>query len=188
MIDFNVVGFSGSFSNPSKTRNFVDYITSGMSPDGTAKVYDILDLGPSFPSARSLADLDDAATRIVEDIIGADILVVGSPTYKGSYTGLFKHLVDLLDPACLKGKVVLLSATGGGERHALVVEHQLRPLFGFFEASTVPTAIYACEKDFTQGQLSNNLIKSRVDQAVNEALRAFGSAAPHRILNAQTAA
>jgi FMN reductase len=188
MVEFNVVGFSGSISNPSKTRAFVKHITDGLVRGGNNKVYDVLDLGPSFPVARSLSDLDDAATEIVKNIIAADILVVGSPTYKGSYTGMFKHLFDLLDPASLRGKVVIVTATGGGDRHALVVEHQLRPLFGFFEAATVPTAIYAAEKDFSAGELSSELIKSRVDQAIGEALRALGSIPHQERFRAQDAA
>ena len=48
---------------------------------------------------------------------------------------------------------MVLTATGGGDRHALIVEHQLRPLFGFFEALTLPTAVYATDKDFTDGVL-----------------------------------
>lgn len=67
--------------------------------------------------------------------------LVGSPVYKGAYTGLFKHLFDLVAPAALKGKPVAIGATGGGARHALVVEHAFRPLFGFFGALALPTAI-----------------------------------------------
>jgi FMN reductase len=97
--------------------------------------------------------------------------VVGSPTFKGSYTGLFKHFFDLLDPNSLKGKPVILAATGGGERHSLVVEHQLRPLFGFFEALTIPTAIYASDRDFADGALVSEAIRARAQQAIAEACR-----------------
>jgi FMN reductase len=103
------------------------------------------------------------------------VLVVGSPTFKGSYTGLFKHFFDLLDPASLRGKPVILAATGGGERHSLIVEHQLRPLFGFFEALTIPTAIYASERDFSEGVLVSEPIRARAQQAVAEACRVIGS-------------
>ena len=94
--------------------------------------------------------------------------MVGSPTYKGSYTGLFKHFFDLVDPSALRGKPILLTATGGGERHALIVEHQLRPLFGFFEAFALPTAIYATDKDFRDGVLHTEAILKRASQAVDE--------------------
>ena len=103
---------------------------------------------------------------ILERIVASDILVVGSPTYKGSYTGLFKHFFDLVDPTALRGKPVVLTATGGGDRHALIVEHSLRPLFGFFETLTLPTAIYASERDFVDGKIVSDAALRRVSQAV----------------------
>ena len=115
-----------------------------------------------------MADLDGDVRRIVQTIIDAEALVIGSPTYKGSYTGLFKHVIDLLDPADLRGKPVILTATGGGDRHSLVVEHQLRPLFAFFEAFVAPTAIYTSGRDFIEGELSP-AINARVNQAIAEA-------------------
>ena len=63
---------------------------------------------------------------------------------------------------------MVLLATGGGERHALIVEHQLRPLFGFFEALALSTAVYATDKDFTDGVLRSEPILKRVAQAVGE--------------------
>lgn len=73
---------------------------------------------------------------------------------------------------------MVLSATGGGQRHALIVEHQLRPLFGFFEALTVPTAIYASGSDFAEGTVVSDAIRSRVARAASEAIRALGTAQP----------
>jgi FMN reductase len=66
------------------------------------------------------------------------------------------------------GKPVVLLATGGGERHALIIEHQLRPLFGFFEALALPTAVYATDKDFADGVLISDAIRKRIAQAVDE--------------------
>ncbi|MEO5755263.1 MAG: FMN reductase [Mesorhizobium sp.] len=176
-----VVGVSGNLTRPSKTKAFVSHIASGVAQNtgGAPTVFDIEDLGPSFARARWLRDLDQTARNLVDQVTAADVLVVGSPTFKGSYTGLFKHFFDLLDPASLRGKPVILAATGGGERHSLVVEHQLRPLFGFFEAQTLPTAIYASDKDFVDGALVSEAIQARVRQAVAEASRAVG--APRRV-------
>jgi FMN reductase len=76
---------------------------------------------------------------------------------------------DLVDPAGLRSKPVVLTATGGGDRHALIAEHSLRPLFGFFEALTIPTAIYASERDFAEGKIVSDAALERVSQAVNQA-------------------
>jgi FMN reductase len=171
-----VVGVSGNITRPSKTRFFVDHIAGQVAAriGALSTTFDIEDLGPSLGRARRIGELDPAARNIVEQLPQAAVLVIGSPTYKGSYTGLFKHFFDLLDPAALRGKPVILAATGGGERHSLIVEHQLRPLFGFFEAMTMPTAIYASDKDFADGVLVSEAIRTRAQQAVGEACRVVG--------------
>lgn len=167
----SIVGFSGNITRPSKTFGFVDHIVAqiGRRNGFSAGSWDIEDLGPSLATARRASDLADPAKVILHAIIEADLLVVGSPTYKGSYTGLFKHFFDLLDPAALRGKPVLLTATGGGDRHALIVEHQLRPLFGFFEAYSLPTAIYVTERDFADGKPASEVFARRIEQALEEA-------------------
>lgn len=172
-----VIGISGNIARPSKTRVFVEQVAAdaGRAIGADHVTYDIEDFGPSLLTARRTSELEGPARRIVEDLAKASVLVVGSPTYKGSYTGLFKHVFDLLDPSLLQGKSTILLATGGGERHALIVEHQLRPLFGFFQALTMPTAIYASDKDFVDGTLASSTILDRARQAVDEAVRAVGA-------------
>jgi FMN reductase len=168
MQERTVVVFSGNITRPSKTRRFVAHIVDEIAVRNSLQgvTYDVADLGPSFPMAQSAHDLDDGARRIMNEVIGANALVVASPAYKGSYTGLFKHFFDLVDPLALRGKPVLLAATGGGDRHMLLMEHQLRPLFAFFEAMAMPTSIYATEKDFVEGVPRSPSIVSRVEQGI----------------------
>jgi len=63
----------------------------------------------------------------------------------------------------------LLAATGGSHLHGLVCEHQLRPLFGFFNALTLPTAVYATEADFHDYALVNPQVIARIKRAAAEA-------------------
>lgn len=177
-----VVGLAGSLSRPSKTRALVDLVASRGAArlGGTTASYDLTDLQPGLGLVGTLNDLDPATGASVAAILSADVLVVGSPVYKGSYTGLFKHFFDLVDPSALAGKPVLLTATGGGEKHALVIEHQLRPLFGFFEAATLPTGIYASAVDFTGDVPASPALLARVDRAVEQLATAFA----HRLIGA----
>jgi FMN reductase len=85
---------------------------------------------------------------VVEQIETADILVVGSPIYRASYTGALKHLFDIVHYRALTGAVGVIAATGGSTFHALATEHQFRPLPGFFGIISVPTTIYTLETDF----------------------------------------
>jgi FMN reductase len=80
---------------------------------------------------------------------------------------------------------VVLAATGGSERHALVIDHQLRPLFSFFRALTLPTGIYAAEADFDGYRLKSDAVRSRIGSAAREAALALSvSGAPARKLRA----
>ena len=66
-------------------------------------------------------------------------------------TGLFKMFVDALDPEALGGMPVLVAATAGTERHQLVLDHALRPLFGYLRAVVLPTGVFAATEDFGGG-------------------------------------
>jgi FMN reductase len=65
---------------------------------------------------------------------------------------------------------VVLTATGGSDRHALLVEHQMRPLFGFFQSLTVPLGIYASESDFADYEIRSEDLRERIDTAVSRTL------------------
>lgn len=167
-----IVAFSGNTHRPSRTRTLVEAVAAELSRQRPIdlKVYDLVDAGTGIAVASRSA-LPLPAARIVEAIETADALIVGSPVYKGSYAGLFKHLIDFVSPEALIGKPVVLTATGGGPRHALVVEHSLRPLFGFFSAQTVPTAVYAGDTEISEGRVADALVRERVAQAAAELAR-----------------
>jgi FMN reductase len=163
-----LVGLSGNITNPSKTRKLVETaLTIAESRlDVDTSVIEINDFGDQLGRARKLDDLDAEGRGLVQTILSADALVVATPIYKASYPGLFKHLIDLFDPAALMGKPILIAATGGGEKHALAVEHQFRPLFGFFEAQCLPTAVHVSDKDFEDGHLTGAAALARLTRAV----------------------
>lgn len=102
----------------------------------------------------------------LENVTAADALIVVTPTYQASYSGLFKSFVDLVEAGTLRGVPVLLAATGGTERHSLVIEHALRPLFSYLGALTVPTGVYAAMADF--GGDGSAALAERVERAARE--------------------
>jgi FMN reductase len=165
-----IVGFSGSFSAPSSTRTLVEEAVKRAVArfKRSSETYDLSQFGPDLGNARTLSDLSEPGHHIVERLTHAKALIIACPVYKGSYPGMFKHLFDLLDPTALQGKPILLAAVGGGEKHALIVEHHLRPLFAFFEAQTLATGIYASAQDFSEGKLTSPLVIERLDRAVGQ--------------------
>jgi FMN reductase len=180
-----IVGIAGSFRRPSKTRSLIEKV--GAEIARTRKVdlvvHDLVEVGAELGAALSPAQLPPGPKQVLRDIETADALIVGTPVYKGSYAGLFKHLFDLVDPVALKNVPVVLTATGGGHRHALVVEQHLRPLFGFFEALTIPTAVYASDSDFIDGKLADAAVLNRVEAAAHQLAALLGHR-PAQVLSA----
>ena len=166
----DLVAFSGNAHRPSRSRTLTELVSGRIADLVEARVrqFDICDASPGLGAALTREELSPEALAIVEAVERADVLVVSSPVYKGSYTGLFKHFFDFVEPTALVGKPVVIAATGGGPRHSLVVEHQLRPLFGFFSALTIPTSIYAEEKSFVDFQQVDPGILARIDLAASQ--------------------
>ncbi len=164
-----VVAFSGSAKRPSRTRILVEALGAelGRLRGIDLAVYDLIDAGPGL-GATQRDDLSAPAARLIEAIEAADALIVGTPVYQGGYAGLFKHVFDFVDPARMIGMPVALTATGGGLRHALVVEHGLRPLFGFFAAHVAPTSIYAGPDCIANDAVLDPAIGNRIAAAASE--------------------
>ena len=175
----HVVVVNGSPSEQSRTIGLVDVILDtlrGMLPIEASRI-DVYRLGPGFTQASEREDVTpdvEAAIRLTEE---ADLLVAAAPVFRGSYPGMFKHFFDLVDQYALTNKPVLLAATGGTDRHALVLEHALRPLFAFFQALTVPVAFYASSGDFDGTTLLNPRVYGRIEMGLTDVLELLRSRA-----------
>lgn len=165
-----VVGISGNVKAPSRTSALVAATLveiAGRNHHETRQI-DMVDAAPILFRALRSDQLDEAGRELVDAVETADALVVGSPVYRASYSGALKHLFDLVHFESLVGKPVILAATGGTPMHGLMTEHQLRPLFGFFKALTLPTTIYALESDFDAYRVRNPDITGRIAAAARE--------------------
>ncbi|MGW0805850.1 FMN reductase [Nonomuraea sp. NPDC002799] len=151
-----LVVVTSGLTQPSSTRLLADRLAEAVTrrladPAAETQVIELRELAvdianafvTGFPNARLRAAIE-AATE-------ADGLIVVTPIFSGSYSGLFKSFFDVLDNTALTGKPVLIAATGGTPRHSLALEHALRPLFAYLRAVVVPTAVYAAAEDWGGG-------------------------------------
>lgn len=166
-----IVGLSGSINSPSRSLVLVEALLNRIATriDANALLFNIADVELGSPALIGANGHTGRSQLIIDAIQSADLLVVGTPIYRGSYTGAFKHVFDLVSQDALAGKPVVLSATGGSALHGLAIEHQLRPLFSFFGAHTVPTGVYATESDFKDYRIVSRFLLDRIDKAASEA-------------------
>ncbi|MGW1727326.1 FMN reductase [Streptomyces sp. NPDC002306] len=163
-----LVVVSAGLSVPSSTRLLADRLAAAVGQQAPAdvQVIELRDLAVEiahnftngFPG-RELSAAFDAVTA-------ADGLIVVTPVFSASYSGLFKSFFDVLgahDKDALAGTPVLVAATGGTARHSLVLDHALRPLFAYLRAVVVPTGVYAASEDWGAEGLPE-----RVERAAGE--------------------
>lgn len=183
-----IVAVSGGLQRPSRAatlaEHLLDLIGEGVPCD--QHLIELGELAPQLAGALRRSQLPETVERQLAAVEQADVLVVATPVYRGSYTGLFKHFFDFIDQDALVDTPILLAATGGSERHALVIDHQLRPLFSFFQARTLPLGVYATDKDFADGCVQNEALMQRARLAVQRAMPLL--ALSHRAVPAATEA
>lgn len=167
-----VVAVSGGLQSPSKSAGLARHLLALIADQVPCqtRLVELGQLAPQLTGALWRSQLPDTAERELAAVEQADVLVVATPVFRGSYTGLFKHFFDLIGQDALIDKPVLLAATGGSERHALVIDHQLRPLFSFFQARTLPLGVYATDKDFVDHRLREETLIERARLSVQRAL------------------
>lgn len=167
-----IVAVSGGLQRPSKAAALAEHLLDLIADELPCEQH-LVELGPLAPQLAGAvwrSQLPDAVERELAAVEQADVLVVTTPVYRGAYTGLFKHFFDFIHQDALVDKPILLAATGGSERHALVIDHQLRPLFSFFQARTLPLGVYATDQDFTDHRLQSETLIARARLAVQRAL------------------
>jgi FMN reductase len=84
---------------------------------------------------------------LVDEVVASKLVVVASPTFKGTYTGLLKVFLDRFAAGALAGTPTVPVMTGGNPTHALAVEHALRPLLVEIGASTPTKGLYVTEAE-----------------------------------------
>jgi len=169
----HLVILSAGTSQPSTTRMLADRIAAASLErlrelGGTATVGAIevaplaVDVARTSVSGVSSADLQAA----IEQLAAADAVIAAAPVYKAGITGLFKSFVDVLDDDLLIAKPVVLAATAGSSRHALVVDEEMRSLFAYMRALTLPTSVFAAPEDWGSAELGERVRRAATELAV----------------------
>ncbi|MFI8490514.1 CE1759 family FMN reductase [Streptomyces rubrogriseus] len=154
-----LVVVSAGLSVPSSTRLLADRLAAVAAPAAAApepgpadvRVIELRDLAVEIAHTFTNGFPAPALADAFAEVAAADGLIVVTPVFSASYSGLFKSFFDALsvtDEDALTGKPVLIAATGGTARHSLVLEHALRPLFAYLKAVIVPTGVYAASEDW----------------------------------------
>ena len=169
----HVVVISGGLGSPSSTRVLSDDIVARLRESLALKgenleatVVELRELAHPITDAMLTGFPTGELAKVIEKVAEADALVVVSPTFSASISGLVKSFFDILETGTLTGKPVLMAATGGTERHSLMIDFAMRPLLSYLGALPVRTGVFAATSDF--GGPQAGALAGRVRQAADE--------------------
>lgn len=167
-----IVAISAGVSNPSSSRLLADRLTQksaeilgqlGVTVESS--VVELAPLAADLAQAITTGYPGDGLQKSINQIAQADAVIVVTPVYKAGPSGLFKSFLDVLDDDLLVAKPVLLAATAGSSRHSLVIDQQMRPLFAYLRALTLPTSVFAASEDWKATDLGHRVERAAAELA-----------------------
>ena len=169
---FRLVVVTAGTSDPSATRLLADRtaervaaLAASHQHTVTVSVIDLREISSDISTALVSQLITPKLRKAVDALGEADGIIASTPVYKVGPSGLFTSFFDVLDNDLLIGKPVVLAATAGTARHALVADDQMRPLFAYLRTMTAPTSVFAAPEDW-----SDPALNTRIDRAALELL------------------
>ena len=141
-----VLAISGSLSAQSRTAALVDAVLAEFRSHGVATEH--VTARGLDPAALLTGDVGQASlATLISAVRDAHGLIIATPIYKASFTGLLKAALDILPQFALAGKVVLPMGTGGSVAHVLALDYGLRPVIQSMGARHIVQSHFVVEGD-----------------------------------------
>ncbi|WUH95246.1 NAD(P)H-dependent oxidoreductase [Streptomyces sp. NBC_00433] len=174
---------TGGLREPSSTRLLADRLATAVAGDlrqegqqADTTFVELRPLGHPVMDAMLTGFTREELESAFDAVAGADGVIAVTPAFNASFSGLFKSFFDVLPEHTLSDMPVLIGATGGTERHSLVLEHALRPMFTYLHAIVSPRAVYAATGDF--GHESGSSLGERIIDAADDFSRLLRACGP----------
>ncbi|WP_427135336.1 FMN reductase [Pseudarthrobacter sp. S9] len=178
---------SAGLGVPSSSRLLADQLAASaerqLAASGYAATVEVVELRDLAVEIANNFVTGYAAPRLAEVLAGVDAsdgIIAVSPVFSASYSGLFKSFIDVLDPKSLEGKAVLLGATAGTDRHQMVLDFAMRPLFTYLRTRVASTAVFAGPQDWGNTDDGGSPLSSRIDRAAGEFARLLQGSEPQQ--------
>lgn len=182
-----VTVLSAGLGVPSSSRLLADQLAASaerqLAAAGYGVTVDVIELRDLAVDIANNFVTGYAAPRLAAVIAGvaeSDGIIAVTPVFSASYSGLFKSFIDILDPKSLDGKAVLLGATGGTDRHQMVLDYAMRPLFSYLRTRTAATGVFAGPQDWGTADDGAPSLAGRIDRAAGEFTRLLEGPQPGR--------
>lgn len=167
----DLLGIVGSVSQPSKTKTAIETALQAAADeyDIDTELLHLAEYDLETADGRKLDEYTGDTSRALDLIINSDSYLIGTPVYRGSYSGVLKNLFDLIprgkwqsDHAPLENRPVGLVATGATDHHYLSVSQELGPIASFFGSYQVGGGVYINNSQFEDNEIVDDEIIQRL--------------------------
>lgn len=165
-----IVGISGALSGQKISQMVYDCLHAAKKANSDVEIelIDLKDFDIEFMQGYPLSVYNDDTQTVVNKILQADGIVIGTPIYQASISGSLKNLLDLMPERAFKGKVVGYISNAGSDKHFMVAQFNLEPIIRFLGGMILPQNVFV---NFDQFDPEDNII---IDKRVQERIRDFG--------------
>lgn len=162
----SIVAISAGLGSPSSSQLLAKRIIAALLREDPSRskeemrLVELRDVAHDLLNAELSQVPSPAVRQLLADITGAEALIVVTPVLNAQPAAVFSLCFEVLDKDALRGKPVLLAATGGTTRHSLVLDRAVLPMFHYLHAVVAPVSVFAATEDWASTSLD-----TRVHQA-----------------------
>jgi FMN reductase len=167
---FKLAIVSAGTSDPSSTRLLADRIADRTCElaachggHTTPSVIELREIATDIASALVSQLITPRLQAAIDALAECDGIIASTPVYKAGPSGLFTSFFQILDDDLIIARPVVLAATAGTSRHALVIDDQMRSMFAYLRTLIIPTSLFAAPEDWGDPALN-----ARIDRAAVE--------------------
>lgn len=165
----HVVIIAGSPSKRSRLTGLTDYSSNKLKEAGiTVEVIHVADLpAEDLVQAKFDSSFIRDALAVVE---AADAVIVATPVYKASYSGVLKLFLDLIPQEGLRGKLALPLVIGGSIAHLLAIDYALKPVLAALGGRHILGGVYAVDQGIDRLDDGKYVLSADITTRLNRSL------------------
>ena len=169
--DMKIVVISGSPRKNANTQILMKYVYEyTKSKNQETKLINLSDDDIEYYRGPDV-EYNEVTKNAANDIMDADVWLIGSPIYNSFFSSALKNLFEYVDYKKTEGKVAGMAILAAGNIGFVDVQTVITQLLSYFRVITNPKAVYLTTEIFTDNQISDEDAKNRLKEMVDETLQ-----------------
>lgn len=171
----DILAIAGSPSVSSRSSAVLSHSKELLEAQGLqVETFTIRDIKPED---LVLANFESPELQKFTDLVAeATGIMVATPVYKATYTGILKALLDLLPQYAFLNKIMFPIATGGTMTHLLSLEYSMKPLFAVLGATHIERGLFIVDSQMQRLDEGGIQLDAEIETRLQESLLAFATA------------